>query len=465
MNEVKNYPWHNKFQIPEKNLEKWRNSSSKKSLTFYALKNRLINKKDYFEWAVDHYQTPKINDMYFEQNLMKKDTWNQVKDTYDWTEEVLPIAFWNNTIFIGCVELNDKVPKKILGFDSRIVLTSQKSLEVIWSFYKTLSDIIEKTLTGFDKESSLLKIQSEEPSQIKPKESLNPLKLSTEKNFKQEKLKGTFDPDLPIQKKNYPPPVLQSSSEQDFPEEERIRNDSSDETFPGRSFPQEGEDSLLFMKRKKESAFEKNKDLLVDTNQKVSHTLESKKESGLKLVENSIPSAKNVFKSPASKLKSGISNETTPIDEEATAGFSRLKEIQNYNTLWDYAKKHYCSSIIFNVEGDKAYLDSFTGKVKIKSEDNFYIDFKDQTLFKIVQRGYPYNGFVVESPANKKLFADLGWNSYPQYTTAIPIKDSEDNLKKIFLGFSLKNFSKQEIQNIQKDILDIFHKRKLSRVA
>ena len=470
MNELNHYPWQDKFQIPEEKLKEWKQSSAQNSLTFYALKNRLINKKEYFDWAIEHYQTPKVDDMYFEENLMKKDDWNKIKDTYDWTEEVLPIAFWNNTIFVGCVELSHKVPKQILGFDSRIVLVNQKNLEVTWSFFNTLSDIIEKTSTGVNYRSPGLKVEREELSKIKKEET--PAKMA----LKTEKLKGTFEPDLPVKKKNYPQPFLQSS--QSFPEEERQRQTPSEETFPGRSLPQE-EDQFLFMKKKEEeSAFEKNKELLVDSKKKTSKLSSSndlKPKQGLKLVKDSIPSVKSVFTPPplSSVKKSKVTELTQNFTEthitstdKTNTDFSILSgEQNNYKVLWDYTKKYYCSSIIFNVKEDKAFLDSFTGKIKLKSEDKFYVDFKEYNLFKVVQRGYPYNGFVVDSAANKKFFADLGWDKYPQYTTAIPIKDSSENIKKIFVGFSLKTFSKQEIQNIQKDILDIFQKRKLSQAA
>jgi len=199
---------------------------------------------------------------------MKKADWNQIQDTYDWTEEVLPVAFWNDTIFVGCVERNDKVPQKIVGFDIRVVLVSQKSLTINWSFLKTLSDIIEKTATGYNQiapsSKTALKTENEGLTLSAKKPAVEPsLKLVNEKDFKDEKLKGIFEPDLPSQKKlypkNYPGPVLSG-----LPQEENLRQDDSSADFPERSRPQENQ--LLFMKKKnKKSAFEKNKELLVDS--------------------------------------------------------------------------------------------------------------------------------------------------------------------------------------------------------
>ena len=451
------YAWQDKFQIPEKNMSEWKQTAPQTSLTFYALKNRIINEKDYFDWAIDYYQIPKVNNLYFEQKLIKKDEWNEIKETYDWTEEVLPIAFWNNTIFIGCLELNDRVPKKILGFDSRVVLVSQKQLEVTWSFFNTLSDIIEKSSTGF--KLNPLKLDLEETSKLKKEESLNTLKLSKATSFKEEsplklkieQLKGTFESDIPNKKKFYPQPVLKQASQQEFPEDDVLRQSQNDETFPGRSLP--SEEQLLFMEKQKEkeSPFEKNKELLVD-----------KKENKVNQEENFTSYVENPLNiSVLSKV-----NQLKLEKETETTNFLNLTEKENYISLWNYTKKYYCSSILFNVKEDKAYLDSFVGRVSLKSStDKIYVDFKDHTFFKVLQRGYPYNGFVVESPANKKFFSDLGWDKYPKYTTGIPIKDSSENIKKIFVGFSLKSFSKQKIQNIQKDILDIFKEKNLSQAA
>ena len=638
MNEIKNYPWHKKFQIPETQIKEWQ-ETSEKSLIFYALKNRLIDSHEYFNWASDYYQVPILQDMYFEQNLMKKKSWNEIKDIYDWTEEILPVAFWNNTIFIGCVEINDQVPQQILGYDSRIVLVSQKSLQLIWSFSNTLSDIIEKTfasyqissdskdkkldlnsvtqtnynLQKFNKKSDRTKVKAEKLNHqsdkreqkeekpdlvsVKNKESENKLRLSLSSlkssqkalkvfNETSEKLKATFRPDLPNKKKEDSFHFgLPSSVKSSFPEEEEaLRVDENQSTFPGRSFSQPGEDHAFVMEKKKEktSAFDKNKDLLVDSNKsslnlnltefkqkkdlklksemslkeenpskpspvvkpsvnlqegsrvkpsvnlqegsrvkpslklqegsgvkpsvnlqegsrvkpslklqegsgvkpslklqegsRVKPSLKLQEGSGvkpsLKLQEGSRvkPSLKLQEGSrvkPSLKLQEGEDTKSLNFNKNQTATHFSVTNYQgpDYTDLWNYTKKHYCSSMVFNVKGNRAYLDSFIGRLSVKSKDQCFVDFKDYTFFKVVQRGYPYNGFVVKSSANTKFFNNLDWKEYPKYTTAIPIKDSSEKLERIFVGFSLKSFSKQEIQNIQKDILDIIQKKKVLLAA
>ena len=548
MNELKNYPWHKKFQIPQGKLKEWQ-ETSEKSLTFYALKNRLIDSREYFNWASEYYQVPILKDMYFEQNLMKKECWNEIKGVYDWTEEIFPVAFWNNTIFIGCVEINHQVPQKILGYDSRIVLVSQKNLQLVWSFSNTLSDIIEKTFASYqisadskaqkldlnsvtqtnyniqklklksekrakellhksenrekellhksDKTEKELLHKSDEKEQkeekpalvlVKNREAENKSKLnlsslkSPQKALKvlnetSEKLKATFKPDLPDKKKEDSFHLgLPSSVKLSLPEKDSVRVDENNSTFPGRSFSQPEEDQAFVMEKKQEktSAFDKNKDLLVDSKNTSSLSLnltEFKKKKG---VSSEMPlKEEGPSKKPTPAMKDlKLKREDLDLKSinfnknDTTTQFSISDHTgHDYTDLWNYTKKHYCSSMIFTVKDNKAYLDSFIGRLSLKSKDKLFVDFEDYTFFKVVQRGYPYNGFVVKSQANTKFFNDLDWKEYPKYTTAIPIKDSSEKLERIFVGFSLKSFSKQEIQNIQKDILDLIQKKKLTLAA
>jgi len=410
MNSQKTHAFEQKFPISNEHKQEWKEKSPDKSLLFHSLKHKLINEKEYFRWAIDHYQIPKVKNIYFEEQLIKQDDWNQIKEVHDWTEELLPIALWNDTIFIGCLELNDTVPKKVLGFDTRIVLVSYKNLEETWKFCNTLSDFIEKTKTGFPLENTGLKEDYREPLKVTPlkKEIHLEAQATLESPLEsQEKLKSTFEPDLPDKKKPYPQPFLKQNSHQNLPEEENLRQSESNiVTFLGRHIEEPIMKGTLMGKKKDE-------------------------------------------KTPFEKSKWTFTSES----------ISQLNKTEEYNSLWNYTKKHYCSSLIFTVKDKKAYLDSFVGRVSLKSTDKVCVDFKDHTFFKVIQRGNPYNGFTVETPDNKKFFSSLGWDSYPQFTTGIPIKDDMNNIKKIFIGFSLRTFSKQEIQMIQTDILRIFQEK------
>ena len=464
-----NYPWLSKFHVPQNRIQEWEKESHGHGLTFYCLKNRFINNREYFEWALDYYKIPKLQDMYFGENLMKKTEWHDIKDLYDWTEEILPIAFLNNVVFVGCVELNEKVPKKLLGVDMRVVLVSQKNLEVTWKFVQTLSNIIGKTS---EKSINQINVSSQEWAR-KKKETESAKEISHLK-LQSVKLQNTFRPDIPSEKKSPPFQTMQSSNQKpivssigklksqiNFPEEERSALDKDDQTFPGRpATPQEAD----FIMKKENPGLKLETEATLKKNINILNDLGAKAKS-IALNPFNQSSQKGLQKDKKVNMSSkGVQNPKKQQTTEGT-GFSILDMNRNDDEkLWDYARKYYCSVLIFNVQKDKAYLDYWTGKMELQNKDDFYIDFKDYSLFKIVQRGYPYNGFVVESPGNKKFFKNIGWSQYPNYVTALPIKDSLGNIKQIFVGLSIKTFTTQEIQNIQRGILELFSES-ISQVA
>ena len=64
---------------------------------------------------------------------MAKKHWDELKEKYNWTEEIFPIAVWNQTLFLGCIEPpSNKI--QIPGFDVRLVLVNYSSLENRWHF-------------------------------------------------------------------------------------------------------------------------------------------------------------------------------------------------------------------------------------------------------------------------------------------------------------------------------------------
>ena len=140
---VKNYPWMKPLKVSEAYFRKWKSSQSENSFVFWSLNNRVINQKCYFDWAVNYYQIPFLEDMFFEQHLMTKKQWGKVQDLSDWNIELMPVALWKDTVFIGCVK--PPLPEKQnFNFKHCFVLTSSVTLQTIWSFTKELSNVIEK---------------------------------------------------------------------------------------------------------------------------------------------------------------------------------------------------------------------------------------------------------------------------------------------------------------------------------
>ena len=109
---------------------------------------------------------------------------------------------------------------------------------------------------------------------------------------------------------------------------------------------------------------------------------------------------------------------------------------------------------------------SWTGRVKCVKTLDIFVDLDDYSLFKIVGRGYSYNGFVVDNPVNKKFFSQIGWQEYPKHVTAIPIKDNENKLVNVFVGLGLEVISRKKTQQIEENVLKFFHNvHKMSQAA
>ena len=72
MDLLKTYPWAKELKVSKKDFKSWQLEDTQASFVFWSLKNKVIDKKEYFNWAKDHYQIPLLEDLFFEQHLIKK---------------------------------------------------------------------------------------------------------------------------------------------------------------------------------------------------------------------------------------------------------------------------------------------------------------------------------------------------------------------------------------------------------
>ena len=427
MKSLENQPWSKHFKVSEKDFERWQSKTPGDSFLFWSLKEKIVSTKDYLEWAVEHYQIPLLNDIFFEQYIMKKKEWKEVKELSSWTKEKIPVAVWNELVFIGCLEPSPY--EKDFDFEYRFVLVSNFALEKMWNFTKSLSQSIlreeEKTLSKLSLLKPSLKVSSAEVS-LKPSPKVSPaeapLKPVLKASPKEELLKPSFPKSSPvdlslIQSKNLKTKSKVQASLPD-PEEERVQ-DIDNKTFPGRTY----EESNQFV-----MAQTKNK----TTIKKAQST------SSLKLDRS---------------YKEETSNSTLII-----------KQDNEYDKLWEQTKSLFCTNIILEVKDNRAYSVFTSGKVSLKEEDKNLVDMEDYSLFKVVRRGHPYHGFVVDTQANKTFFNKIGWDSFPPHVSAIPVKDESRQLKYIFVGLSIKALSKKSIQDVEKITSDFFQSKNKTKL-
>ena len=484
---VKNYPWVKSLAVSEKDFEKWKAEGVEESFTFWSLQNKIINQRTYFDWAMEQYQIPFLEDMFFEQHLMKKSEWEKLENMADWTPEVLPVAVWRDTVFIGCVEL-PLAEKQTFKFTHSFVLISSKSLQTMWNFTKELTRAIneekEHTLPQLDNE---INIKSNEEKHLEPT-----LKgLTTQKeSHSMEKIKAdplsgynkkAFTPELPSEKNPLlvdpvPQPSVKgmttatdtviattlkktntiktkdtnskivkvkSSLPEPEPEKERAV-DLENNTFPGR-FPEEENNNLIM------GNFE-------------SKTSAVKKTPVDQQLPDSLPQLNSDIKSNPDEITI-TSNMKTGAEHTGIVTISNHSI--NYEILWQQTQSIFVGSMILQVKKDKIYPLVWSGCIQIEQTNAELMDLKDHSLFKVLQRGHPYHGFVVQLPANEKFFEKIGWKRYPKHVTAIPVKNEKQKLRQIFLGISISHLHRDKIRSIEKIVSDFFQSqnRKIVQAA
>ena len=389
MNSLENQPWSKHLKVSDKDFQKWQSEKPGDSFIFWSLQKKLIHTKDYFDWATEHYQIPLLQDIFFEHYLMTKKEWQEVRELHTWTKEQVPVAVWNDIVFIGC--LKPSLPEKDFDFEYRFVLVSSAVLQTMWNFTKNLSQVIVR-----EEEKTLSKLTS------KTQPTVQSTTLAKEK-IQDQNIKAK--------------PVIQASLPE--PEEERVQ-DIDNKTFPGRTY--EEKDNLIMGDFKKKAP---------DKQTKMAVPLESEKEHKEKTVTLS-----------------------------ESAALYIVKQDDKYEKLWDKTNSLFCAAMVLKVKDNKAYTLFCSGRMSIKETEKSLVNLEDYSLFKVLQRGHPYHGFVVDTPANKVFFNKIGWTNFPKHVSAIPIKGVNQKLKYIFVGLSIKTLSKLSIYNMEKVISDFFNSNK-----
>ena len=145
MYSIKNYKWAEAFNVSQKDLEKWQEEGGQQSFLLWALTQKRIDRKKYIEWASNFYKMPIIENLFFEEQSMNYQQWNQIKNLEKWQEEMAPIAVWEDNLFIACLEkpsINNSS-----SFKYYFVLATDLALRTNWKYLKNLKELPAHTLT------------------------------------------------------------------------------------------------------------------------------------------------------------------------------------------------------------------------------------------------------------------------------------------------------------------------------
>lgn len=414
----KKYPWFKKIKISKDCFSKWETANTDESLVFWSLKSKWLPRKEYFDWAVEYYQIPFLEDMFFEQQIMTKKQWLKVKDIASWSSEFLPVALWDDVIFVGCVDPHFQ--KSNFNFKHRLVLSSSRTLQMTWNFTKTLSDVIREDTNA----------------------QINLAKKDHLKN----QAAGQFFSKSPDKQDNH----SDLSSSLPVVETKTMRaTDESGKTSPNiipfkpiSISPQEPLSSVL--KQKKEG-------IQVQQNQFSQETIPlSQTEKKLS------PSLKKTVDENSNVIAGNFSSKEESEITKTKTVYIRGDYDQKYEGLWKKTRPFFVTSMVLKVTEDEIHPLVWHGRIRIKNMDEALGHLHGYSLFKVVSRGLPYHGFAVDNPDNKNFFHKIGWEKYPQHITAIPIRNEQQKLYQIFVGLGTQNFPKEKIKHIEKIIAHFF---------
>ncbi|GEM_PF-1371582 len=98
------HAWFEHFKEQLQGLtEAFERSETSLSLLAFALKNGHLKSEDYFKWAMNHYQLPKLQDVFFKETPMSQEMFAKWATHYPWSEECLPVAEWDGSLIVACL--------------------------------------------------------------------------------------------------------------------------------------------------------------------------------------------------------------------------------------------------------------------------------------------------------------------------------------------------------------------------
>lgn len=125
---MKNLSWKERFNIP---------SDSEHSVAD-VLRAGLINEEEYLEWAAETYELPILDATFFKSVSEARLLSEYSSDR--WTNSFFPVALWDQTLYIACLEPQDVD----IDIPCHFILSSLKPMELTWEIMA--KTFVEKTM-------------------------------------------------------------------------------------------------------------------------------------------------------------------------------------------------------------------------------------------------------------------------------------------------------------------------------
>lgn len=394
--------WFDHFKEQLQGLtEAYKLSNSSGSLLGYALSEGRLSYDEYFSWAQSHFQLPRLQSRFFTETPPSPEMFAKWATHYRWSAECLPVAEWDGSLIIACLQPPQDFPKTQPFI---AVLASHENLAETWVSYSP------------PKSKQSLNVSS--PGQSFSFEDMgleNPLESVEDSSS----LENIFDEATFVKLEAFSPPAPVK------PEEEEEAPATESET-------------VIFMSKPPPQA--------------------ASRATGKALTPQPLPappsevfedsfSKDDVFAVPAPRVDTGITNAT--INPVSTGHFllEKLKKkngqliTEKVKTALTGMKAYFEKSMILTLDEEQTQLTAFAwdesfDKIKDVSQR---IPLKKPSIFNIVVATQkPFHGYVSLNDENEKFFEVWNRSKIPDHITITPLVVQE-KIVGLLVGFGEKS--------------------------
>lgn len=377
-------PWVKDLNISPEDFALWREQiSGDESITQWSILHGKLETQTYLDWAQDHYGLALLTDEFFEQKV-DREFWNKIDGVANWSDQMIPLCFWDGVLFIACVEPLEHLQ---FSFPVQFVLADPHHLKAYWVRLQNEATQITRTM-------NTLSIQ-EGPEGL----TLTSLK----------------EPALD-------PPAPEEEGPSDSPEVSPPENIEGMEGLPpipsaGASGP-EGLTSVDF---------------------NLTSVLESPESD-----ETEEISADSIIEGPAGLEDPGPKAEAPELPlppppvtppppkqepvEEALPSETPIDENDPFQWLFNELHSQFSRSMVLKVESGayKIWQKDDRWNPRVEQPDDYLIETQSPSVFRVVYRTkLPYHGRVAASEVNDHFFHSFGLPGSPECLTLAPIKKNK----------------------------------------
>lgn len=419
--------WAKALHISKDQLQQWESVKPPEiPLSYWCLKEALIPVQSFMTWAQEKHQLPCLNHSFLKEESHLRSTWKQFKDVGIWNEWLVPVGYWENILFIGCVE---PPPELQLSFPVQYVLLSYQDIESLWQFYQKPQDSSSVEIS-----SPAPRDDSSDPFSALEQELTATLSADKPKTSKEENSEITVLPELP--EENF--------LTQDSPDLESFDQTSSEVVMP------EGLDislSAITTTKSQTATQEASSEPALEVDGPAGFDFEKDPFSEKENTPPPIPSE--------SHLELEVYPDTGPIDlekleltqqqeEENTSSPPPLGSNENATNdnsiniqndviggIFTELQNHFTHSLFLRLQQNKLVPEIWSLNWKPKNKE--HVPLKEPSLFRIVtQSKHPFHGKPHPSPVNDQFFQNweggFGDKGYPEHITAVPVIYNEELL-------------------------------------